>query len=230
MHIKNIHCMIEKLSEVAKCELDKGIENIDTKEMGEVAEIIKELSEAEYYAKISKAMDEAEYGEDYDYMCAYDHEIKGYRGQPRDSRGRYMSNRGRRGYESRMMPEIDWDDMEYHRDMDRNTHNRMYYTDGNMSGSSSSGMSSGSMSSEGGSNSGSRGNSESRYDKARRGYEESKAMHKDNSPESKQMKMKSLEDYTKELATDITDMVKDMSAEEKNMLRAKLNTLAQKVQ
>jgi hypothetical protein len=69
--------MIEKLSEVAKCELDKGVENIDTKEMGEVAEIIKELSEAEYYAKISKAMDEAEYGEDYDYMGAYDeHERK----------------------------------------------------------------------------------------------------------------------------------------------------------
>ena len=233
MHIKNIHSMIEKLSEVAKCELDKGVENIDTKEMGEVAEIIKELSEAEYYAKISKAMDESEYGEDYDYMGAYDeHERKGYRGQRRDSRGRYMSNRGRRGYESRMMSEMDWDDMEYHRDMDRNTHNRMYYTDGNMSGSSSSGMSSGSMGSQNGNRGYSdsdRKNSESGYDRARRGYEETKSMHKDNSSESKQMKMKSLEDYTKELASDITDMVQDMSAEEKNLLRTKLQTLAQKV-
>ena len=229
MHIKNIHCMIEKLSEVAKCELDKGIENIDTKEMGEVAEIIKELSEAEYYAKISKAMDEAEYGEDYDYMCAYDHEIKGYRGQPRDSRGRYMSNRGRRGYESRMMPEIDWDDMEYHRDMDRNTHNRMYYTDGNMSGSSSSGMSSGSMSSEGGSNSGSRGNSESRYDKARRGYEESKAMHKSGSVEDKKKNMESLEHYMKELSEEMAELIESMDASEKTMVRSKLQTLAQKV-
>ena len=226
--------MIEKLSEVAKCELDKGVENIDTKEMGEVAEIIKELSEAEYYAKISKAMDEAEYGEDYDYMGAYDeYERKGYRGQPRDSRGRYMS---RRGYGHYMMPEMDWDDMEYQRDMDRNSHNRMYYTDGNMSGSSSmggsQGQSSGSMGSQGGNSGysdGGRGNSESRYEKARRGYEESKTMHKDNSPESKQMKMKSLEDYTKELATDITDMVRDMSQEEKNMLKNKLSVLMQKI-
>ena len=95
MHIKHIHGMIEKLSECAKVEMDKGIENIDTKEMGEVADMIKDLAEAEYYAKISKAMDESEYGEDYDYMGAYDeHDRKGYRGQPRDSRGRYMSRRG----------------------------------------------------------------------------------------------------------------------------------------
>lgn len=218
--------MIEKLSEVAKCELDKGVENIDTKEMGEVAEIIKELSEAEYYAKISKAMDEAEYGEDYDYMGAYDeHERKGYRGQRRDSRGRYMS---RRGYESRMMPDMDYNEMERNRDFDREN-GKMYYSSGNMGGSSSGGMSGGSMGSQGGSNSGSRGYSESRYDRARRGYEETKSMHKDNSSESKQMKMKSLEDYTKELASDITDMVQDMSAEEKNLLRTKLQTLAQKV-
>ena len=222
--------MIEKLSEVAKCELDKGIENIDTNEMGEVAEIIKELSEAEYYAKISKAMDESEYGEDYDYMGAYDeHERKGYRGQRRDSRGRYMSNRGRRGYESRMMPEMDWDDMEYHRDMDRNTHNRMYYTDGNMSGSSSGGMSSGSMSSEGGSNSGSRGNSESRYDRARRGYEESKAMHKSGSVEDKKKNMESLEHYMKELSEEMSELIESMDANEKTMVRSKLQTLAQKV-
>ena len=227
MHIKNIHSMIEKLSEVAKCELDKGVENIDTKEMGEVAEIIKELSEAEYYAKISKAMDEAEYGEDYDYMGAYDeYERKGYRGQRRDSRGRYMSNRGRRGYESRMMPEMDWDDMEYHRDMDRNTHSRMYYTDGNMSGSSSSGMSSGSM----GSQNGNRGYSESRYDRARRGYEETKAMHKSGSVEDKKKTMESLEYYMKELSEEMAELIESMDANEKTMVRSKLQTLAQKVQ
>ena len=49
MHIKHIHDMIEKLSECAKVELDKGIEQIDAKELGEVAEIIKELAEAEFY-------------------------------------------------------------------------------------------------------------------------------------------------------------------------------------
>ena len=207
MHIKNIHCMIEKLSEVAKCELDKGVENIDTKEMGEVAEIIKELSEAEYYAKISKAMDESEYGEDYDYRGAYDeHERKGYRGRMRDSKGRYM----KRSYTpNTMMHDDEWEDMQRNRDMDRNL-GKMYYTEPMEMNNGQS-------------------HSESRYDRAKRGYEETKSMHKDNSAESKQMKMKSLEDYTKELVSDITDMVQDMSAEEKNLLRTKLQTLAQKV-
>ena len=221
MHIKHIHDMIEKLSEFAKCELDKGIEQVETKEMGEVAEIIKELAEAEYYAKISKAMDESEYGEDYDYMGAYDeHSRKGYRGQPRDSRGRYMS---RRGYESRMMPEMyDYSDMEHMRDMDRD-YGKMYYTDG-MNGSSRGGSSSGM------SNGSNRGYSESRYDRARRGYEEAKATHKDNSPESKQEKMKSLEDYMKSLAEDVTEMVNDMSQEEKSLMKQKMQVLMQKIQ
>lgn len=220
--------MIEKLSEVAKCELDKGIENVDTKEMGEVAEIIKELSEAEYYAKISKAMDEAEYGEDYDYMGAYDeHERKGYRGQRRDSRGRYMSNRGRRGYESRMMPDMDWDDMEYQRDMDRNTHNKMYYTDGSMSGSSSmgGGQSSGSM----GSNSGSRGYSESRYDRAKRSYTETKEMHKGGSSEDKQITMKEAEKMINVIFDEIDEMLEDAPAELKSMIKTKGMAKMQKI-
>ena len=220
MHVKRIHDMIEKLTKCAEMEFEKGVENINAEEMGEVTDMIKDLAEAEYYAKISKAMDEAEYGEDYDYMGAYDeHSRKGYRGQPRDSKGRYMS---RRGYESRMMPEMyDYSDMEHMRDMDRD-YGKMYYADG-MNGSSKGGSSSGM------SNGGSRGYSESRYDRARRGYEETKATHKDNSPESKQQKMKSLEDYMKSLAEDVTEMVNDMSQEEKSLMKQKMQVLMQKI-
>ena len=207
--------MIEKLSEVAKCELDKGIENVDTKEMGEVAEIIKELSEAEYYAKISKAMDESEYGKDYDEHGAYD-EPRYYRGQPRDSRGRYMS---RRNYQ--MTPEMyHMYPAEHYRDMDRE-HGRMYYTEGgsNMGNSSMSGNSSRMYSEMG------RDRREGRSGMSRRSYMESKEMNKDKSE-----KMKELEEYTKSLMEDVTDMVSGMSIEEKNLLRTKLQTLAQKVQ
>jgi hypothetical protein len=225
--------MVEKLSEFAKCELDKGIEQVDTKEMGEVAEIIKELSEAEYYAKISKAMDEAEYGEDYDYMGAYDElSRKGYRGQRRDSRGRYMS---RRGYETPMMmyDDMDYESMEHMRDMDRPYGRMGYAGSGSYGGHSSSGMNGGqsNMGNSGSSSSGgNRGNSESRYDRARRGYEETKEMHKSNSSEDKQHKIKSLEEYMKELSEDVTSMIEGMSPEEKTLAKTKLQSLAQKIQ
>lgn len=239
MHIKHIHDMIEKLSECAKVEMDKGIENIDAKEMGEVAEIIKELAEAEYYAKISKAMDEAEYGEDYDYMGAYDeHDRKGYRGQPRDSRGRYMSRRGRRrGYEMpMMMHDEDWEEMERMRDMDRPM-GRMYYQGGNTSSGMTSGSQSGSTSgNQGASQGGTRGYSEGRdyregrSGRSRRGYMESKETNKGNSPEEKKAKMAELEKYMTELGTDVTEMISDASQEEKNLLKQKMQTLIQKIQ
>ena len=213
MHIKHIHDMVEKLSEFAKCELDKGIEQVDTKEMGEVAEIIKELSEAEYYAKISKAMDEAEYGEDYDYRGAYDeHERRGYTGQPRSkTSGRFMRRGdGRRSYMP-MMRDYDWDNMQMDRDMDRE-HGKMYYTEPMTMHNDN------------------QPHTESRYDRARRGYEESKAMHKGNTAEDKQQKMKELENYMKELSTDVTDMISDMSPEEKSLMKQKMQVLMQKIQ
>ena len=217
-----MHKLAEKIADCMKAKVEaKGIDNIegqDLVELGMWTDIIKDLVCYDKDKKIIEAMDEAEESEEaMKYIEMYEDypSRKGYRGQPRDSRGRYMS---RRGYESRMMPEMDWDDMEYHRDIDRNSHNRMYYTDGSMSGSSS-GMSNGSG----------RGYSESRYDRARRGYEETKATHKDNSPESKQQKMKSLEEYMRELSDDVTSMLTDMSQEEKTMLKNKMNVLMQKI-
>jgi hypothetical protein len=177
-------------------------------------------------------MDEAEYGEDYDYMGAYDeHSRKGYRGQRRDSRGRYMS---RRGYETPMMmyDDMDYESMEHMRDMDRPYGRMGYAGSGSYSGHSSSGMNSESNMGNSGSSSsgGNRGNSESRYDRARRGYEETKEMHKGNSSEDKQHKIKSLEEYMKELSEDVTSMIEGMSPEEKTLAKTKLQTLAQKVQ
>lgn len=210
MHIKNIHCMIEKLAEVAKCELDRGIENVDTKELGEVADIIKDLSEAEYYAKISKAMDESEYGKDYDEYGAYD-EPRYYRGQPRDSRGRYM----RRGYE--MTPEMYHKyPAEHYRDMDRE-HGRMYYTEGGANMGEGTGNSPRMYSEMG------RDRREGRSGMSRRTYMETKEMGKEHGE-----KMKTLEQYIKELSADVTEMIQDASPEEKAMLKNKMQILMQK--
>lgn len=264
MDIKMMHEMIEKLTECAKHEIDKGIETVDTKEMGEVTDIIKDLAEAMYYRTLVEAMKESEYGEDYDEYGPMDDGRRGYRGQPRSQSGRFMSrgdgrrsNRGRggrRGYEDEMYYPMTTEmynmPIDYLRDMDRETMNRMYYSGGGsssggsgMSGGSSGGssggnMGGGSMSSSGGGsrgysdgnyggNEGNRGGN-SRYENARRGYEETK-MAQDNSPEGKKKQMESLEKYLKELGEDMTELVGKMDASEKSMLKSKLQVLAQKV-
>ena len=238
MHVKMIHDMLEKLSKCAEMEIEKGIENIDAKEMSEVTDMIKDLAEAEYYAKISVAMDEAEYGEDYDYMGAYDErERKGYRGRRRDSKGRFMSNRGRRGYESPMMMyDEEWEEMERTRDMDR-PYGRMGYSGSGSNSGSTSGSSMGANSTSNSNMGYSESNGgqyssrmqrdirEGRSGERRRGYIEAKENGMD-----KQHKMKELEDYMKELSTDVTEMIEGAGPEEKSMLKNKMQVLMQKIQ
>ena len=229
MDVKMMHEMIEKLTECAKSEMDKkGIEELDAEEFGKATGIIKDLAESMYYRTLTEAMKESEYGEDYDEYGPMDDGRRGYRGQPRSkTSGRYMSlgdgrrsNRGRRGYED-PWDEM-YDEMEYMRDVDRPTLNRMYYSVSGSSGQSSggSGMSGGNM----GGSEGNRGGGNSRYENARRGYEEKKTMGAD-----KQEKMKSLEEYMKTIAEELTQAVEGASPEEKTMIRGKLTTLAQKV-
>lgn len=59
MHIERTHNVIEKLSEVIENEFSNGTECVDTCEMGAVADIYKDLNEAEYYAILVKSMNEA---------------------------------------------------------------------------------------------------------------------------------------------------------------------------
>lgn len=218
MHIKRIHEMLECLTEVSKNQLDKGASSVNTDEMGKVVDMIKDLSEAEYYSRIVKSMEEYEedekeaekfrlhlfeekYGES-DGRRFYDHY--------RYANGRFApkgSGTYRRNYSpylnSGYMPE--WDDMEQMRDIDR--HNgRMYYTD--------------SFAHE---------RDESRYDKARRMYTESKEVHKANTQTDKEQKMKDLENYFKEISEDLTEAISDATAEEKAMVRTKLTGLAGRI-
>lgn len=236
MHIKNIRCIEEKLAEAIRCEFDKGIENVNTSEMGKATDMLKDAAEAEYYARIAKAMEKADsedeeadkhmlkqlkeqYGED-DGRRYYDNYryMRTGRFAPK-GRGTYMP---RRGYETpieyHMTPEMYREhDPEYYRDMDRDM-GRMYYTDtgmrGNTGNSSRTGM---------------RDGREGRSGASRRSYIETKEMHPDNSQESKQAKMKELEKYMGELSGDITEMIAGASNEEKTMLKAKLQTLMQKI-
>lgn len=239
MHIKNIRCIEEKLAEAIRCEFDKGIENVNTAEMGKATDMLKDAAEAEYYARIAKAMEKTDnedeeadkhmlkqlkeqYGED-DGRRYYDNYryMRTGRFAPK-GRGSYMP---RRGYETpieyHMTPEMYREhDPEYYRDMDRDM-GRMYYTEtgmrGNMGNSSRTG------------NGGMRDGREGRSGMSRRSYMQTKEMHPDNSQESKQAKMKELEKYMGELSGDITEMIAGASNEEKTMLKAKLQTLMQKI-
>lgn len=213
MHIERMHKMQECLTEKAVSELEKGIENVDTSEMGEVVDMIKDLAEAEYRSIISKAMKKAdEEEEEYDkellrnLKAEYGEESgRRYYDQYRYANGRFApKGRGtRRGYEEPPyyhMP-VNYNDMEYMRDMDK-SQGKMYYTEPM---------------------------SESNYDRAKRNYTETKEMHKNNTPEDKEHKMKALDGYIKELGGDITQLIGDMTAEERNLMRTKLSTLVSKL-
>ena len=87
----------------------------------------------------------------------------------------------------------------------------------------------------GGSQGGSRGYSdgrdsrEGRSGQSRRSYMETKEMHPGNTPEDKQKKVQDLEKYMNELATDVTEMINGSTAEEKTLLKTKLQSLVQKI-
>ena len=243
-----MHKLAEKIADCMKAKVEaKGIDNIegqDLVELGMWTDIIKDLVCYDKDKKIIEAMDEAEESEEaMKYIEMYEDypERKGYRGQPRDSRGRYMSRRGRRGYEEPMyrmsVEDYKMHEPEYWRDLDRVT-GRMYFTDGNMStdgNTSANNIGNGSNRGYSENNGGQyssrmQGQNESRYDRAKRGYEETKAMHNTGSADDKKKSMESLENYMKELSEDMSELVGKMDTNEKNMLRTKLQTLAQKVQ
>lgn len=241
---KPIKKMCEKLMDSVNHELDKGVENVDAKELGEVIDMIKDLYEAKkemyeacYYKQIMEAMEEYDFEDEEEIM---DEGRRGYRGQPRSQSGRFMSrgdgrrsNRGRsgrRGYDEMMMymPE-------YYRDMDMDE-GRMYYTSANASQGSqggSSGQSSGgsSMGSSSGNSMGyndgmMRDSREGRNGQSRRGYVETKEMHKGNTEEDKMAKKRELDKWMNDIGSDVKELVHDMTPEEKTMAKTKLTNLA----
>lgn len=119
MHIKRIHEMEEKLTEIALCEINKGIEFVNTVEMGAVIDMIKDLACAEKEAREAKEMEKEEedekkeneyflkmlkeeYGEEEGEKRFYDNYR--YKSSGRfapKGKGSYMPRGGRRGYEDR---------------------------------------------------------------------------------------------------------------------------------
>ena len=199
MHIKHIHETIECLAEYGK-ELVKagtGSEEVNLEATSKIIDMIKDLSEAEYYARISKAMEEAE-KEDEEEAKRIMREMKEEYGDEEGERRFYDNYRykrtgrfapkgrgsyvGRRGYEEppyyRMSPEMYKEhDPSYWRDVDREQLGRMYFP--NDGGGSDMARSSGSMGGNSGNMGGgsssrgySDGYSDGMNEGTRRGYED----------------------------------------------------------
>lgn len=209
--------MIDKIEEALYGQMSNGIEQIDTEEFGKVADIFKDLMsakkncyKAKYYESVVDAMEESESEESEEDGRKY------YTRRSRDSRGRYTS---RRGYRDPMMDmDIDAEDYERLRDMDRKGYNRMYftepmaytemsryYTDGNRSGM--------------------RDSREGRSGMSRKGYVESKEMHNSGSDADKIVNRKELEKWVDDIGADVKELVPTMSAEERTSLKTKMTNL-----
>lgn len=196
--------LAKKIADCLKAKIEgMGVDNItgnDLVEFGMWTDIIKDMACFDKDMRIIEAMDEAEENEE---KMGYIEEFEDY------PERRYYRGQPRSKTSGRYMKRGDgrrgyedmmyYGDMEHMRDMDRHDMHRMYYA------------------------------GDSRSETARRGYMETKEMHKDNSPEAKQKKMRELEKYVMELGGDITDMIADASPEERAMLKNKMQTLVSKL-
>lgn len=214
-----MHEFAKKIMECVKTNAESiGLENFNGQSLDDLkdwTEIAKNIVCYDKDYKIVEAMKKSEDNEDIIRMLEQyeDYPERRFYDHYRYADGRFApkgSGTYRRGYEEppywNMTPEM-------YRDMDRDTHSRMYYTETNMNdgGTSNSRM------------------SESNYDRAKRNYTETKEMHRANTPQDKEAKMRDLEKYMKELSADITDLMSGMSQEEINMAKSKLTTLVSKM-
>ena len=216
-----MHKWAKQIMECVKAKVDGiGIDNFEGQNLDDLkdfTEIAKNIACFDKDYRIVEAMEKSEDNEDIMRMLEQyeDYPDRRYYDHYRYANGRFApKGKGtyRRGYEEPPyyhMP-INYNDPEYMRDMDKGM-GRMYYTEPVVSDNNSSHT------------------IESGYDRAKRNYTETKEMHKNNTPEDKEHKMKALDGYIKELGGDITQLISDMTAEERNLMRTKLSTLVSKL-
>lgn len=215
MHIKRMHEMIESLTACTKEAIECEQICVGKYPIGDVVDMIKDLSEAEYYALIAKAMKESEeeeeseekellrrlkeeYGED-------EGERRFYRA--RNARGQFMTsyrNRGRRAYEEmtpyfHMLPPYEYPDMSSNRTnaRDIDLHDgRMYTSD-----------------------------RPSKYGYTHDAYMDVKRKHPGQDEESERKRMEKLDECLDDIEDMAKEMVAGMTQKEKQAWKVKLNKL-----
>ena len=215
-----MHKWAKQIMECVKAKVDGiGIDNFEGQNLDDLkdfTEIVKNIACFDKDYRIVEAMEKSEDNEDIMRMLEQyeDYPERRFYDHYRYADGRFVpKGRGtyQRGYSEpyyHMTPEM-------YRDMDKYTRDRMYFTETGIDGRGT-GMHDTKM-------------SESNYDRAKRNYTETKEMHRANTPQDKEAKMRELEKYMKELSADITDLMSGMSQEEINMAKSKLTTLVSKM-
>lgn len=221
MHHERLKHMKETLMcavEMQLCDLGE----VDTKELGEAIDMIKDLEEAIYYCTVTEAMKGNDTEMEFE-MKKGDHHQK-EKEEDGDSRKYYDSPRYPMMYAERR------------RRADGTFYNDPMYMDGGSGASTgyAGGSRNGTSYADGGGNGTSymdsgngpmyRDEREGRSYNSRRMYMEAKDMKRD-----KATQLRELEKYMQELSQDIVEMIADASPEEKQYLEKKITALASKV-
>ena len=201
--MENLKRMKENIVSCIQTQINSNLENVDTKELGEAIDMVKDLSEAIYYCTVTEA------------MHAPQHHESRYPERLMPQTEYYPSNYGY----GDMAPV-----MYYSNGSRGGNPSYMNYTGGSNGGNGTSYYHGGydvypthpdpyrgSM-------------YEGTSSKYRKMYMEGKVSHGD-----KAKHMQDLENYMRELGQDITEMIQDASPEEKTMLQQKIQTLATKI-
>ena len=203
MEMERMKCLKDSLLNCVEGQINGHMNEVDAKELGEAIDMIKDLSEAIYYCVITKAMEEG--------------------GEP--DWGKNGEHGGTYYYSPKIIPRypIEYMDPRY-----RENYTMPRYTSGNSSDGRNSSNSDGSryhhpMMEEYPYYPQERNPYEGKSPDRRKRYMEGKK-HPDQAKQ-----MQELEEYMKELSSDITEMIEDATMEEKQLLQQKINTLASKI-
>lgn len=225
--MEHLKLMKERLVDCVEKQISSNLEYTNAEELGEAVDMIKDLSEAIYYCTITEAMDEkSQQAQGGHYPVSH------YYG---DSMGEYPvmymdvnQSGGNRNYTPMLYASNGNGQGGYNSGSSRNYTPMLYAADENAQSRGESRYAGNGMSSymyhspeymypymnpE----------QEGRSPMIRRRYMDGKKMN------DKQTQMKELEQYTQELASDLTDMIKDASPEEKQLLQQKISLLASKI-
>lgn len=205
--MKRLQSIKEQL--INKVESQMGdLSCVNTEELGEVIDMIKDLAKAIYYCEVYEQMEEAE--------------------QSRKMESQY------KGVNNYYYTECSHPTYDYYRDMDKDW-GMMYYSSPSHDMGRNIRQIASSQDSKSGSHSGYyterdypiylRDEREGRSPMKRKMYMESKDMHHDSSKT-----MKELEEYMQDLTSDMMELLNKASPEEKATLQKKISTLAAKVQ